>query len=317
MAVACQNFCFPFWVIIMELTTSLPARDVPGPAPEPGAGVAKASLPLPLLTIRAGSGWAGVNLVELWRFRDLLFTLAGRDLRLRYKQTVLGVVWVVLQPLLAAGVFSFVFGKVARMPSDGVPYFIFSYAGLMAWNLFSGTLNKVSGSLVGNSHLISKVFFPRLILPLSSVPSALVDFGVAGGMMLVLLCLEHLTPGWGLLLLPVWTAMLLAFATGIGLWTTSLMVSYRDVGYVVPVALQILLYASPIAYAMSAVPEPLRVWYRLNPLVPVLEAFRWSLLGRGSLDVPALGWAAGLIAVVFAFGLFSFKRMERKFADVI
>ena len=301
----------------MELTTSLPARGVPGPALEPEADLAKAPLPLPLLTIRAGSGWAGVNLAELWRFRDLLFTLAGRDLRLRYKQTVLGVVWVVLQPLLAAGVFSFVFGKVARMPSDGVPYFLFSYAGLMGWNLFSGTLTKVSGSLVGNAHLISKVFFPRLILPLSSVPSALVDFSVAGGMMLVLMALEHLTPGWGLLLLPVWMAMLLALATGVGLWTTSLMVSYRDVGYVVPVALQILLYASPIAYAMSAVPEPLRVWYRLNPLVPVLEAFRWSLLGRGSLDVPSLGWAAGLIAVVFGLGLFSFKRMERKFADVI
>ncbi len=299
----------------MELTTPLPARGVPAPASGPGADLATA--PAPLLTIRASSGWPKINFTELWGFRDLLFTLAGRDLRLRYKQTVLGVIWVILQPLMAAGVFSFVFGKVARMPSDGVPYFLFSYAGLMGWNLFSGTLNKVSGSLVGNSHLISKVFFPRLILPLSAVPSAMVDFGVAAGMMLVLMSLERMTPGWGLLLLPVWMGMLLALAIGIGLWTTSLMVSYRDVGYVVPVALQILLYASPVAYAMSAVPESLRVWYRLNPLVPVLEAFRWSLLGRGTLDAPSLGLAAGLIALVFGLGLFSFKRMERKFADVI
>ena len=299
----------------MELTSSLSARGVPGPVPGPEVGSGPA--PAPLLTIRAGSGWAGVDLPELWKFRDLLFTLAGRDLRLRYKQTVLGIVWVILQPLLAAGVFSFVFGKVARMPSDGVPYFLFSYAGLMAWNLFSGTVSKVSGSLVGNANLISKVFFPRLILPLSCVPSALVDFGVAGGMMIVLMVSEHLTPGWGLLLLPVWMAMLLALAIGIGLWTASLMVSYRDVGYVVPVAMQILLYASPVAYAMSAVPESLRFWYRLNPLVPVLEAFRWSLIGRGSLDPTSLGWAAGVIAVVFTLGLVSFKRMERKFADVI
>ena len=299
----------------MELTTPFPARRVPAPEPEVEPIPAAASAPL--LTIRASSGWVGVDLNELWRFRDLLFTLAGRDLRLRYKQTVLGVVWVILQPLMAAGVFSFVFGKVARMPSDGVPYFLFSYAGLMGWNLFSATLTKVSGSLVGNSHLISKVFFPRLILPLSSVPSVLVDFGVAATMMLVLMALERVTPGWGLLLLPVWTAMMLGLAMGVGLWTASLMVSYRDVGYVMPVALQILLYASPIAYAISAVPEPLRVWYRLNPLVPILEAFRWSLLGRGTLDLPALAVAGGLIAVVFGVGLFSFKRMERKFADVI
>jgi lipopolysaccharide transport system permease protein len=299
----------------MELTTSLPAQGLPGPAPEPAAGLAPTRLPL--LTIRAGTGWKAINLTELWAFRDLLFTLAGRDLRLRYKQTVLGVAWVVIQPLMAAGIFSFVFGRVARMPSDGVPYFIFSYAGLMGWNLFSGTLTKVSGSLVGNSHLISKVFFPRLILPLSSVPSSLVDFGVTAIMMLGLMALHGVGLSWGLLLLPVWTAMLLALATGIGLWTTSLMVSYRDVGYVVPVALQMLLYASPVAYAVSAVPESLRAWFQLNPLVPVLEAFRWSLLGSGQLNWPALGWAGGAISVVFVLGLFSFKRMERQFADVI
>ncbi len=293
----------------LDLTTSLPAQGVPEPAPQPE--------PDPLLVIQPGSGWTAINLRELWQFRDLLFTLAGRDLRLRYKQTALGVVWVILQPLLAAGIFSFVFGRVARLPSDGLSYFVFSYAGLLGWNLFSGTLTKVSGSLVGNAHLISKVFFPRLILPLSAVPSTLVDFGVAAAMMIALLFTHGIPVGWGLLLLPVWIGTLLTLATGIGLWSASLMVSYRDIGYVLPVALQLLLYASPVAYPASAVPASLQTLYQCNPLVPVLEAFRWSLLGRGELNSWALAWAAALTGSVFLVGVFSFKRMERTFADVI
>ncbi len=299
----------------MDLTTSLPAQGVPGSAPQPEPD--SLSETAPLLIIQPESGWTAVNLPELWQFRDLLFTLAGRDLRLRYKQTALGIVWVVLQPLLAAGIFSFVFGRVARMPSDGLPYFVFSYAGLLGWNLFNGTLTKVSGSLVGNSHLISKVFFPRLILPLSAVPSVLVDFGVAAAMMIALLVLHGISISWNFLLLPVWIGLLLALATGIGLWSASLMVSYRDVGYVLPVALQLLLYASPVAYPASAVPLSLQALYQCNPLVAVLEAFRWSLLGRGELNGWALGWAVALTGAVFLVGVFSFKRMERTFADVI
>lgn len=271
----------------------------------------------PHMTLRASSGWVALNLGEVWRFRDLLFTLAVRDLRLRYKQTALGVVWVVLQPLMAAGIFSFVFGKVAGMPSDGLPYFLFSYAGLMGWNLFSATVTKISGSLVGNAHLISKVFFPRLVLPLSAIPSVLIDFGVAVGMMAVLMALYGVVPGWGLLLAPGLTAILLLFAAGIGLCTASLTVSYRDVAYILPVALQILLYASPVAYAVSAVPEHLRFWYQLNPLSALLEAMRWSILGSGSFDWSMLAYAAAASVVVMAIGLFSFKRMERRFADII
>ncbi len=269
------------------------------------------------MTLRASSGWVALNLGEIWQFRDLIFTLAARDLRLRYKQTALGVIWVVLQPLMAAGIFSFVFGKVAQMPSDGLPYFLFSYAGLMGWNLFGATVAKVSGSLVGNAHLISKVYFPRLVLPLSTVPSVLIDFSVAVGMMVVLMFLYGIVPGWGLLLLPGLIAMLLLFATGIGLCSASLTVSYRDVAYILPVALQILLYASPVAYAVSAVPEHLRFWYQWNPLSGLLEAFRFSILGRGSLDWTLLAYAAGASALVMALGVFSFKRMERRFADII
>lgn len=271
----------------------------------------------PHLTIRPSRGWVSLNLREMWQFRDLLFALAGRDVKLRYKQTALGVIWVVLQPLMAAGIFSFVFGTVAKLPSGGIPYFLFSYAGLLGWNLFSSVLSKVSGSLVGNAHLISKVFFPRLILPLSSLPSAMLDFAVAAVMLAMLMVIYHVVPGWGMLLLPVWLALLMMIATGVGLFATSLMVSYRDVGYVLPVALQILLYASPIAYAVSAVPERLRFWFSLNPLSSLFEAIRWSVFGQGSLELPLLAYSAAGAALVLLVGIFSFKRMERKFADII
>jgi homopolymeric O-antigen transport system permease protein len=272
---------------------------------------------IPLMKIRATSKWAAINFKELWQFRDLLFTLSNRDLKLRYKQTALGVIWVVLQPLLAAGVFSFVFGKVAKMPSDGMPYFLFSYAGLLGWNLFNNTLTKSSGCLIGNSHIISKVFFPRLVLPLSTVPSTLVDFAVAAGMMAVLMVVYHVAPTPGLLLLPLWMALLTLLSLGIGLITAALAVSYRDVTYILPVFTQLLMYASPIAYAASAVPERLRTYYQLNPLAPILEAFRWSLLLRGDMQPAPLAYATLCSVVVFVVGLYSFKRMERKFADVI
>jgi lipopolysaccharide transport system permease protein len=271
----------------------------------------------PFTKIRPSSGWAALNLEETWKFRDLLLSLATRDLKLRYKQTALGVIWVVAQPLMAAGIFSFVFGKVARLPSDGVPYLLFSFAGLLGWNLFSSTVTKCSGCLVGNSQLISKVFFPRLILPLSTIPSVLVDFAVAAGMMIVLMFVYGVAPGWGVLLLPVWMAMLLMLALGIGLSTAALAVSYRDVQYIVPVFMQILLYASPIAYAVSAVPAHLRSVYLLNPLSAPLEAFRASLLQTTWPGWQGLAISAAFSALIFLLGLYSFKRMERQFADVI
>jgi lipopolysaccharide transport system permease protein len=271
----------------------------------------------PHLTIRPTRGWAALNLREIWQFRDLAFTLGSRDLKLRYKQTALGAIWVVLQPLMGAGVFSFVFGKVAKLPSDGVPYFIFSFAGLLGWNAFNATLGKVSSSMLGNAHLISKVYFPRLLLPLSSIFSTLVDFGVALGLMLVLLATHHINPAWRIALMPVWLILLTALAFGVGLVATALMVSYRDVGYVLPVFTQLLMYASPVAYAVSAVPERLRGWYYLNPVSSLLEAFRWSVLGVGELRVGWLAYAAAMTAAVLALGTLMFKRMERRFADMI
>jgi lipopolysaccharide transport system permease protein len=273
--------------------------------------------PEPHLIIRPASRWAAIDFKELWQFRDLLLTLAGRDVKLRYRQTALGVIWVVLQPLLAAGIFSFVFGKVAKLPADGVPYFLFSYAGLLAWNAFYGTLTKSSGCLVQNAQLVSKVFFPRLVLPLSTVYSALVDFAVALGMMAVLLVMNGIPLHAGVLLLPVWLALILMLALGFGLFCAALMVTYRDVQYVLPVVTQFVMYASPVAYAVSAVPQHLRAVYMLNPLAGLLEAFRWSLLGRGTLQTGAVVYAALFAVVVFVGGTFAFKRMEGRFADVI
>ena len=281
-----------------------------------------AAHPKPYLTIRPSSGWAAVDVAELWRFRDLLMSLATRDLKLRYKQTVLGVIWVVLQPLMAAGIFSFVFGKLASFPSHGVPYFLFSYVGLLGWNLFANTLTKTSTCLTGNSQLISKVFFPRLVLPLSTVPSVMVDFAVAAAMLVILMAVCHAAPSWPLLLLPLWMLSLLLLALGLGLCTAALAVSYRDVQYILPVAVQALLYASPIAYALvdalAKLPRPWqRALYLSNPLAAPLEAFRWSILDVTPPSAAPLAAALAASAALFVAGTYSFKRMERKFADVI
>lgn len=271
----------------------------------------------PYLTIRPSRGWASLNLADVWTARDLLMALASRDVKLRYKQTALGVAWVVLQPLLAAGIFSFVFGMVAKMPGDGQPYFLFSYAGLLGWNLFNNILSRSSTSLVTNAPLVSKVFFPRLVLPLSTVPSALIDFAVAAGMMTVLMVAYHVVPGPRLLLLPVFAALLVGLSVSIGMITSALMVTYRDVQYIVPVFVQILLYASPVAYAVSAVPARLQTVYYLNPLSPMLDAFRWSLLGTGTPNWSGLGYALVVTVGLLFAGAVSFRRMERRFADVI
>ena len=276
-----------------------------------------ASPPRPHLTLRASRGWTALHLSDLWLYRDLLLTLASRDLKLRYKQTVLGVVWVILQPLLAAGIFSFVFNLVAKLPSDGKPVLVFSFAGLLGWTFFSNVLTKVSGCLVGNSHLISKVFFPRLILPLSNVASCVVDLGVSSAMMVLLMFIYHVVPSAALLLAPVCLLILTTIATGVGLWAAALMVPYRDIQYVLPVFMNLLLFASPVAYSLTAVPEWVRRVYLLNPLVPPLAGLRASILGTPFPSAGSLMVSALFGVMVLAASLYAFKRMERSFADVI
>jgi lipopolysaccharide transport system permease protein len=275
----------------------------------------------PHLVIKPKKGLVSIDFADIWRYRDLLFQLAGRDLKLRYKQTALGAIWVVLQPLMAAGIFTFVFGVLAKLPTDGKPQFLISFIGLLGWGLFSGTLNKVSGSMAGNAHLITKVYFPRLILPLSGIPSTLVDFGVALGLGLVLMLLYGLGIPLQILLLPVWIVTLIAMAMGIGLVTASLAVSYRDINYILPVFLQMLLYASPVGYDASSVlasqPELIQQLYYLNPLAGLLEAFRWSFLG--GTPPHALGLTITVVSsltLLFA-GLLMFKQLEKKFADIV
>jgi lipopolysaccharide transport system permease protein len=271
----------------------------------------------PHIVIKPPSRWAPLNLREVWEFRDLLRRLTIRDLKLRYRQTALGVVWVVLQPLLAAGILSFVFGTVANLPSDGVPYFVFAYVGMVAWTLFSQTLTKMSTSLVGNSALVSKIFFPRLVLPFSTVGSTMVDFGVSLVMGVVVVLIGGVTPGWALVTLPLWIALTLLLASGVGLAAAALIVQYRDVGYILPVATQLLLYATPIAYALSAVPESAQALVEINPLTGIVEGFRWAAIGTSAPSPASALWAVAASTVAFLLGSFLFTRKERRFADVI
>lgn len=277
--------------------------------------------PKPHLIIRPSTGWQSLDLGGIWQFRDLLVTLAQRDVKLRYRQTSLGVLWVILQPLIAAGIFSFVFGRVAGLPSDGVPHIVFSYAGLLGWNVFSSTLNKTSGVLLANAGLISKVYFPRLVLPLSTIFSTLIDFCVALAMLVVLMVINRVVPGPQVLLLPVWLLLLVLLALGIGLYTSALAVSYRDVQHILPVATQFLLYGSPVAYslsfALSKIPPEYQILYLLNPLSGLLQAFRWSLLGTGTMLWGAVAYSGVIAVSTFVVGAFAFRKMEKKFADVI
>jgi lipopolysaccharide transport system permease protein len=254
---------------------------------------------------------------ELWTFRDLFFRFAHRDLRLRYRQTALGVVWVVLQPLLAAGIFSFVFGRVAKLGSDGVPYFVFSYVGMVSWNLFSQCVVKVSGSLVGNAQLISKVFFPRLILPLSTLGSTWVDLGVSCAMGVVIVGVGGVIPGFGLFVLPLWFASATLMGTGVGLVAAALMVSYRDVAYILPVAMQLLLYGTPIAYPVDAVPRSMGWVVVANPLAGLVEGTRWSVFSSAPPSFFVIAYSVVSSVCLFLFGCVVFTRMERRFADVI
>jgi lipopolysaccharide transport system permease protein len=269
------------------------------------------------LRLAPGHRNIGRELAETWQARDLLYTFADRDIRLRYRQTALGVVWVVLQPLIAAGIFTFVFGTVAHMSSEGKPYMVFTFAALTGWNLFSGILSRASGCLVSNAHLVSRIFFPRLILPLSVVPAALLDFAVSLGMFVVLLVVYRVPPTSAMLTLPFWALLLSAGALGAGLVAASLMVQYRDVQFVLPVATQLLLYASPVAYAASRVPERWQTLYYLNPLVAPIEGLRWCLLGTEPPSAGAVGWSVLVAALAVAAGVIVFRRMERGFADVI
>ena len=278
--------------------------------------MAAAVNPSPHIRIRPPRGWAMVNLGEVWAYRDVLFTLAWRDIKLRYKQTALGVAWVILQPLAAGLIFAVIFGHFARLPSDGIPYLLFVFAGLIAWQLFAGMLQRAGGSLVNESRLITKVYFPRVLVPAASAAAVLVDFTVSFAVMLGLLGVYHVWPGWPILLLPALALLVVALGAGLSLWLAALNVKYRDFMYATPFLIQIWMYATPVVYAASLVPEKWRGWFALNPLVGVVEGFRYALLGRsagGTGTAVLISVVAALMALLS--GALVFRRMERGFAD--
>jgi lipopolysaccharide transport system permease protein len=273
---------------------------------------------VPLRRIRSDRKRTPLDWAELWRYRDLWLTLALRDVKLRYRQTALGVAWVVLLPLMASGVFTVVFGLVARLPSDGSPYFLFVFAGFLGWTSFQNTLQRCSISLIGNSALVTKVYFPRILLPASSVLASLLDFSIGLLVLLaVLLARGEFPPLSALLLVPALLLTLQVLALGAGLFMAALTVRYRDVQYVLPFMIQLLLYASPVAYGLSVVPEHLRRFYLLNPVAPLLDALRSALLGHGVINWPAVGIAALASLLILVGGTFFFLRQDRQYADVI
>lgn len=274
-------------------------------------------LPVPVIRIAPERGWQALQLRELWEYRELVLFLVWRDVKVRYKRAALGAAWAVLQPVLTMILFTVVFGRLAGLPSDGVPYPLFTFAALLPWQLFSGALTGASNSLVGSGALLSKVYFPRLIIPLASVTATLVDFTVALAAFAALMAWYGHVPPAAIVFLPLFVVAALVTALGVGLWTSALNVRYRDVQYALPFAIQLLLFASPIAYSTEVVPAGIsRVLYALNPLVGIVQGFRWTLLGT---TPPDLGMLPSMVmaVVLLVSGLFFFRRMEATFADVV
>ncbi|OLB13311.1 MAG: phosphate ABC transporter permease [Candidatus Rokubacteria bacterium 13_2_20CM_69_10] len=269
------------------------------------------------IVIRPSTGWTGVSLRDLWAYRELLYFLAWRDIKVRYKQTALGVIWVVIQPLFAMLVFSVFFGRLAGMPSGGVPYPVFAFCALLPWQLFAHALTESSASLVTNQNLITKVYFPRLIIPLAPVLASLLDFLIAFGLLLGMLAYYRITPTLWVWTLPLFLLLAIALAIGVGLWLAALNARYRDVRYTIPFLTQIWLFATPIAYPSSLVPEPWRAWYGLNPMAGVVDGFRWALLGTADAPGGLMAVSAAVTLVILVSGVHYFRRTERTFADTI
>ncbi|MCD6356279.1 MAG: ABC transporter permease [Anaerolineaceae bacterium] len=262
-------------------------------------------------------GWAALNLRDLWLYRELIYFMTWRDLKVRYKQTLLGASWAILQPFLTMVVFSIFFGNLAKVPSDGVPYPIFSYTALIPWTLFSKALQDASRSLVANSHMITKVYFPRMILPLSSVLAGLVDFLIAFIVLLGMMFFFRITPTVNLWMLPFFLLLTLVTAIGVGLWLSALNVLYRDINYILPFLTQFWMYLTPIAYPSSMVPEEWRAIYALNPMVGVVEGFRWVLLGTEQPSGIMTMVSSAVAVILLVSGMFFFRRTERLFADMV
>ena len=272
---------------------------------------------LPELIIEAGrtekTYWQ-----DLWRYRELFYFLAWRDILVRYKQTAIGIAWALIRPFLTMVVFTVVFGQLAKLPSEGVPYPILVFSAMLPWQFFSNSLSECSNSLIGNANLLSKVYFPRLIVPTSAIVVSFVDFMISGIILLGLMAWYNFVPGWRILTLPLFISIAFAASIGAGLWLASLNVQYRDFRFVVPFIVQFGLYISPVGFSSTIVPEKWRFLYSLNPMVGVIDGFRWAILGGNSqLYLPGFMLSMGLVILLLVSGIWYFRKMERTFADVV
>jgi lipopolysaccharide transport system permease protein len=272
---------------------------------------------IPTLRIAPSKGWVSLKLHEVWEYRELLYFLVWRDIKVRYKQTALGATWAIIQPFFTMVVFSLFFGHLAKVPSDGIPYPIFSFAALVPWTFFANGLSQSSNSLVGSANLITKVYFPRLTIPLASVLSGVVDFALAFVVLLGMMVYYGIMPTLNALWLPLFLLLALVTSLGVGLWLSALNVEYRDVRYVVPFITQFWLFVTPIAYPSSLLHEPWRTVYGLNPMVGVVEGFRWALLRTNTAPGPIIAVSSTAAIVILITGAFYFRRMEKTFADIV
>ncbi len=271
----------------------------------------------PTVVIKPSRGLFHLDLAAVWEYRELLYFLVWRDVKVRYKQTVLGATWAILQPLMTMAIFTVIFSYFAKIPSDGLPYPVFAYAALLPWNYFSQAMNRSSNSLVGNAQLITKVYFPRFMIPLASTVTPAVDLAVSFIPLLGLMFWFGITPTRGVLALPFFFLLSMLTALSFGLWLSPIHARYHDVGYVTPFLTQFWMYASPVVYPVSLVPERWRWLYILNPMAGVIEGFRWALLGKVRPDFQVMAIGASIILVLFFGGIVFFRRMERTFADVV
>jgi len=272
---------------------------------------------VPVIRIEPSKGWVSLKLRELWEYRELLYFLIWRDVKVRYKQTVLGAAWAIIQPFFTMVVFSVFFGKLAKIPSDGIPYPIFSYAALVPWTFFSRGLSQASNSLVGSARLIKKVYFPRLAMPIATVLGGIVDFVLAFSVLLGMMLIYGIVPTINVLWLPLFLLLALATSLGAGLWLSAMNVQFRDVGYIIPFITQFWMFATPIAYPSSLLSEPWRTLYGINPMVGVVEGFRWALLGTDAAPGPIIIASSLTALALLVSGAFYFRRMEKTFADVV
>jgi lipopolysaccharide transport system permease protein len=270
----------------------------------------------PTLIIRPPRKWVPVDLHELWNYRELLTSFTMRDIKIRYKQTGLGFLWAIIQPLFMMVIFTIIFGSFAKIPSDGVPYPLFSFAALLPWMLFSEGLTRSTMSMVANANIMTKVYFPRLIMPISGILSPLVDFAVSISILVLMMAYYGFVPTINVVFLPLFILLALATSLGIGLWLSALNVKYRDFQYTVPFIIQLWMYASPVVYPASMIPEAIRPLYGLNPMAGVIEGFRWALLGT---EIPGsmIFVSVGVVVVLLVSGRFYFRRMEQYYADIV